>query len=95
MCCKDLGADRSYGYAWPTAEIAVMGAEGAAGIVFRKEIEAATDKKAKRAEMIEMYREAFANPTVAAGRRLVDDVIETFHDTQVHCAVTRIPEHEA
>ena len=74
MCCKDLGADRSY--AWPTAEIAVMGAEGAAGIVFRKEIEAATDKKAKRAEMIEMYREAFANPTVAAGRRLVDDIIE-------------------
>jgi methylmalonyl-CoA carboxyltransferase large subunit len=74
MCCKDLGADRSY--AWPTAEIAVMGAEGAAGIVFRKEIEAAVDKKAKRAEMIEQYREAFANPTVAAGRRLVDDIIE-------------------
>ncbi len=74
MCCKDLGADRSY--AWPTAEIAVMGAEGAAGIVFRKEIEAAADKKAKRAEMIEQYREAFANPTVAAGRRLVDDIIE-------------------
>jgi methylmalonyl-CoA carboxyltransferase large subunit len=74
MCCKDLGADRSY--AWPTAEIAVMGAEGAAEIVFRKEISEAEDKKAKRAEMIEKYREAFSNPFVAAGRRLVDDVIE-------------------
>jgi methylmalonyl-CoA carboxyltransferase large subunit len=74
MCCKDLGADRSY--AWPTAEIAVMGAEGAAEIVFRKEISEAEDKAAKRKEMIEKYREAFANPMVAAGRRLVDDIIE-------------------
>ena len=74
MCCKDLGADRSY--AWPTAEIAVMGAEGAAEIVFRKEISEAEDKKAKRTEMINKYREAFSNPYVAAGRRLVDDVIE-------------------
>ncbi|MGJ5818042.1 acyl-CoA carboxylase subunit beta [Paludibaculum fermentans] len=74
MCCKDLGADRSY--AWPTAEIAVMGAEGAAEIVFRKEISEATDKVGKRKEMIDQYREAFSNPFVAAGRRLVDDIIE-------------------
>ncbi|WP_321474684.1 carboxyl transferase domain-containing protein [uncultured Paludibaculum sp.] len=74
MCCKDLGADRSY--AWPTAEIAVMGAEGAAEIVFRKEISEATDKAGKRKEMIDQYREAFSNPFVAAGRRLVDDIIE-------------------
>jgi len=74
MCCKDLGADRSY--AWPTAEIAVMGAEGAAEIVFRKEISEAEDKPAKRKEMIDKYREAFSNPFVAAGRRLVDDIIE-------------------
>jgi methylmalonyl-CoA carboxyltransferase 12S subunit len=74
MCCKDLGADRSF--AWPTAEIAVMGAEGAAEIVFRKEISEAEDKAAKRKEMIEKYREAFSNPYVAAGRRLVDDIIE-------------------
>ncbi len=74
MCSKDLGADRVF--AWPTAEIAVMGAEGAANIVFRKEIEEAEDKKAKRAEMVERYREAFANPYVAAGRRLVDAVID-------------------
>jgi methylmalonyl-CoA carboxyltransferase large subunit len=74
MCAKDLGADRVF--AWPTAEIAVMGAEGAAEIVFRKEILEAKDKKAKRAELVERYREAFSNPYVAAGRRLVDAVIE-------------------
>jgi methylmalonyl-CoA carboxyltransferase 12S subunit len=74
MCGKDLGADRVF--AWPTAEIAVMGAEGAAEIVFRKEIQEAEDKKARRKELIEKYRDAFSNPYVAAGRRLVDDVIE-------------------
>lgn len=74
MCGKDLGADRVF--AWPTAEVAVMGAEGAADIVFRKEIQEATDKNAKRAELIERYREAFSNPYVAAGRRLVDSIIE-------------------
>jgi methylmalonyl-CoA carboxyltransferase large subunit len=74
MCGKDLGADRVF--AWPTSEIAVMGAEGAAEIVFKKEIDAAADKAAKRKELIEQYREVFSNPYVAAGRRLVDDVIE-------------------
>lgn len=74
MCGKDLGADRTF--AWPTAEIAVMGAEGAVEIVFRKEIHDAEDKAAKRTELIEKYREVFANPYVSAGRRLVDDVIE-------------------
>jgi methylmalonyl-CoA carboxyltransferase large subunit len=74
MCAKDLGADRVF--AWPTAEVAVMGAEGAAEIVFRKEIDEAEDKAAKRREMIEKYREAFSTPYVAAGRRLVDDVID-------------------
>ena len=74
MCAKDLGADRAY--AWPTAEIAVMGAEGAAEIVFRKEIDAAEDKASKRKELIAEYRDAFSNPYVAAGRRLVDSVIE-------------------
>jgi len=74
MCGKDLGADRVF--AWPTAEIAVMGAEGAAEIVFRKEIQEAEDKRARRKELIEQYRETFSNPYVAAGRRLVDAVIE-------------------
>ena len=74
MCCKDLGADRVV--AWPTAEIAVMGAEGAAEIVFRQEIDAAEDKVQRRDELIELYRHTFANPYISAGRRLVDDVIE-------------------
>jgi methylmalonyl-CoA carboxyltransferase large subunit len=74
MCCKDLGADRVL--AWPTAEVAVMGAEGAAEIVFRREIDAAENHAERRKELIELYRNTFANPFVAAGRRLVDDIIE-------------------
>jgi methylmalonyl-CoA carboxyltransferase large subunit len=74
MCGRDMGADRVY--AWPTAEVAVMGAEGAAEIVFKKEIDSAEDKTAKRKEMIEKYRDTFSTPYVAAGRRLVDDIIE-------------------
>ncbi|MCP5425865.1 MAG: acyl-CoA carboxylase subunit beta [Gammaproteobacteria bacterium] len=74
MCSKDLGADRVA--AWPTAEVAVMGAEGAASIVFRREIEEAADKDSKRKELIEHYRSQFATPYFAAARRLVDDVIE-------------------
>ncbi|NLF55598.1 MAG: acyl-CoA carboxylase subunit beta, partial [Thauera phenolivorans] len=71
---KDLGADRVF--AWPTAEIAVMGAEGAAEIVFRKEIDEAAQPEQKRRELIDDYRETFSNPYVAAARRLVDAVIE-------------------
>jgi methylmalonyl-CoA carboxyltransferase large subunit len=74
MCGKDLGADKVF--AWPTAEVAVMGAEGAAEIVFRREIQADADPASKRAELIEVYRETFANPYVAASRRLVDEIIE-------------------
>ncbi len=74
MCSKDLGADRVF--AWPTAEIAVMGAEGAAEIVFRREIADAEDPEAKRAELIEEYRSTFSTPYVAASRGLVDDIIE-------------------
>src|SRR5579864_1466096 len=74
MCCKDLGADRVV--EWPTAEIAVMGAEGAAEIVFRREIDSAADKTQRRQELIELYRKTFANPYISAGRRLVDDIIE-------------------
>ncbi len=74
MCAKDLGADRVV--AWPTAQIAVMGAEGAAEIVFRREIDAAADKAGRRKELIEEYRETFANPYVSAARGFVDDIIE-------------------
>jgi len=74
MCSKDLGADCVL--AWPTASIAVMGAEGAANVIFRKEIAAAEDPEAKRAEMIELYGSQFANPYVAASRGFVDMVIK-------------------
>jgi methylmalonyl-CoA carboxyltransferase 12S subunit len=74
MCGKDLGADRVF--AWPTAEIAVMGAEGAAGVVFRKEIADADDPVAKRAELVQVYRDTFSTPYVSAARGLVDDIIE-------------------
>jgi methylmalonyl-CoA carboxyltransferase large subunit len=83
MCSKDLGADRVF--AWPSAEVAVMGAEGAVEIVFRKEMESAEDKAARRAELIEKYRSTFSTPYVAAGRRLVDDIIEPA-DTRRHLA---------
>jgi methylmalonyl-CoA carboxyltransferase large subunit len=74
MCGKDLDADRVF--AWPTAEIAVMGAEGAAEIVFRKEISEAENPEQRRAELIADYRNTFSNPYVAAEQRLVDAVIE-------------------
>ena len=74
MCCKDLNTDRAV--AWPTAEIAVMGAEGAAEIVFKNEIKAAENPQAVRQEKIAQYRDTFASPYLAAARRYVDDVIE-------------------
>jgi acetyl-CoA carboxylase carboxyltransferase component len=74
MSSKHLRGDVNY--AWPTAEIAVMGPEGAVNVVFRKEVAGADDPEAKRQELVEEYREEFANPYVAAARGYVDDVIE-------------------
>ena len=74
MASKHIRADVNV--AWPTAEIAVMGAEGAARILFRREISEASDPTEKTAELIEEYRKRFANPFVAAQRGYVDDVIE-------------------
>lgn len=74
MCCQALGADATF--AWPTAEIAVMGAEGAANIVFKSEIAKADDPAAKRAEKIDDYREAFNSPYPAAQLGYIDDIIE-------------------
>jgi propionyl-CoA carboxylase beta chain len=74
MSSKHIRGD--YNVAWPNAEIAVMGPDGAVNIVFRKEIAEAKDPTAKRAELVKMYREKFANPYIAAGRGYLDDVIE-------------------
>ena len=73
MCSKDMGADVVF--AWPTAEIAVMGAEGAVQIVYKKELDAAVDRKARAAELIDQYRRDFASPYQAAEHGMITDVI--------------------
>jgi propionyl-CoA carboxylase beta chain len=74
MSSKHIRAD--FNFAWPTAEVAVMGPEGAVNIIFRRELAEAEDPEARRAELIAEYRERFANPYSAAERGYVDDVIE-------------------
>jgi propionyl-CoA carboxylase beta chain len=74
MSSKHIRAD--FNVAWPTAEVAVMGPEGAVNIVFRRELTDADDPAGRRAELIAEYKEQFANPYVAAERGYVDDVIE-------------------
>ncbi len=73
MCSSDLRAD--YAFAWPTAEIAVMGAEGAANVIFRRDISESSDPVAKRKEVIDNYRNALYNPYIAASRGYIDAVI--------------------
>ena len=74
MCSKSLGADMVF--AWPTAEIAVMGSDGAVNIIFKKEIDKAEDKEATRQKILEEYAAEFATPYKAAERGFVDDIIE-------------------
>ncbi|HTL58657.1 MAG TPA: acyl-CoA carboxylase subunit beta [Candidatus Limnocylindrales bacterium] len=73
MCSADMGAD--FVYAWPTAEIAVMGAEGAVKILYKREITAAKDPKVKEAELVANYREKFCSPYEAARNAMITDVI--------------------
>jgi propionyl-CoA carboxylase beta chain len=87
MSSKHIRAD--FNFAWPSAEVAVMGPEGAVNIVFRKELEEADDPQARRAELIEEYRAQFANPYVAAERGYVDDVIEPRRTRPVLCEALR------
>jgi propionyl-CoA carboxylase beta chain len=74
MSSKYLGTDVNF--AWPSAEIAVLGAEGAANILFRKQIETAADPVAERARLAADYRQRFNNPYHAAAAGFVDDIIE-------------------
>ncbi len=83
MSSKHIRAD--FNFAWPTAEVAVMGPEGAVNIVFRKELDEAADPDARRAELIADYRAQFANPYTAAERGYVDDVIEPRRTRPVLC----------
>lgn len=79
MASKHIRGDLNL--AWPTAEIAVMGPEGAIDIIFRKELAEAADPETRRRELVGEYRAQFANPYVAAARGYVDDVIEP-HETR-------------
>ena len=81
MCSRHMKAD--FVYAWPTAEIAVMGPAGAANIIFRKDIKEAEDPAAMREQKIEEYKEKFANPYVAASYSWVDSVIKP-NETRKH-----------
>jgi acetyl-CoA carboxylase carboxyltransferase component len=73
MSSKHIRGDLNL--AWPTAEIAVMGPDGAVNIIFRRELQEAADPVARKAELVALYREKFANPYVAASRGYIDDVI--------------------
>ncbi|MBU5635185.1 acyl-CoA carboxylase subunit beta [Geomonas sp. Red69] len=85
MCGKELETDRVF--AWPTAEIAVMGPQGAVNVIFRNEIAQAEDPQKRRQELIESYQGTFATPYAAAARRDVDDIIEPA-ETRRHLAMT-------
>jgi acetyl-CoA carboxylase carboxyltransferase component len=74
MNSKHIGAD--YNFAWPSAEIAVMGPEGASNIIFKKEIMQANDPVSKKAELVNEFRDRFSSPYVAASRGYIDMVIE-------------------
>ncbi len=77
MCSKHIGAD--YNIAWPGAEIAVMGPQGAVSIIFKREIAQAADPAARTAELVASYRDQFANPYYAAERGYIDDIVEPKH----------------
>jgi propionyl-CoA carboxylase beta chain len=74
MCSRDMGADMVY--AWPSAEIAVMGAEGAVKVLFKREIASASDPKVREKELAADYREKFASPYEAASKGMITDIIE-------------------
>jgi acetyl-CoA carboxylase carboxyltransferase component len=74
MNSKSIGADLAF--AWPSAELAVMGPQGAVEIVYRRELQTAADPIARRTELVDEYVERYANPYVAAERGYVDDVID-------------------
>ena len=86
MNSKSIGADLAF--AWPSAELAVMGPQGAVEIVYRRELQQAADPAARRAELVEEYTERFANPYVAAERGFVDDVDATERRTGHNTAVS-------
>jgi methylmalonyl-CoA decarboxylase subunit alpha len=85
MCSRSLGADAAY--AWPIAELAVMGPDGAANIIYREEIKEADNPEEVRARKTAEYREKYANPYVACSRGMIDDVIDP-KDTRKRLIIT-------
>jgi acetyl-CoA carboxylase carboxyltransferase component len=83
MNSKSIGADLAY--AWPSAELAVMGPQGAVEILYRRELMEAADPIARRSELVEEYTERYANPYLAAERGYVDDVIDPADTRVVLC----------
>jgi acetyl-CoA carboxylase carboxyltransferase component len=83
MNSKSIGCDLAF--AWPSAELAVMGPAGAVEIIYRRELEKADDAELRKAELIEEYSERFANPYAAAERGYVDDVIDPAETRAVLC----------
>jgi len=92
MNSRHLRAD--FVFAWPTAEIAVMGPEGAANIVFRKEIAEAADPEAMRQQKIQEYKDKFANPYVAASKGYIDEVIEPQETRKILLHALQISAHK-
>ena len=89
MSSKHIRTDVNF--AWPTAEIAVMGPEGAVNVLYRREIDAAPDPSALRAEKVAEFREKFANPFIAASRGFIDEVIQPRHTrTKLVAALSRL-----
>lgn len=83
MCSRDLGADMVF--AWPTAEIAVMGADGAVNVLYRRELAAAEDAQSQRAKLVAEYRDRFASPYMAASHGMITDVISP---AETRCVVS-------
>ncbi len=92
MSSKHIGGD--FNCAWPNAEIAVMGSEGACNIIFKKEIAQADDPQAKRQELIAAYREKFSNPWIAAQKGFVDAVIFPSETRTTLCAALDVLRHK-
>ncbi len=88
MNSKSIGADLAF--AWPSAELAVMGPQGAVEVVYRRELQQAADPESRRAELVEEYTEKYANPYAAAERGYVDDVIEPSETRQKVVAGLRV-----
>src|SRR5262249_27809384 len=83
MNSKSIGADLAF--AWPTAELAVMGPQGAVEIIYRRELAEAADPVARRNELVDAYTEQYATPYVAAERGYLDDVIDPADTRRVLC----------